>query len=180
MKNLLFLFLITSSTFLYCQNFSDIEEFSKYIGKDFNSIQNDYKLSASESGTEFGIDSKVYKYKSFAIIISEIEDNNLIGEINLTPISSKNNSEIWYQNIKETNSNHNYFFVKAFIKNEKDSFFDKTINYNELIKKVREIGISNDVLTEICYKKDMLYYSFSLFRNSFSVKISSDNPLKNF
>jgi|GEM_PF-3561264 len=81
MKKLLLFSQLLLCTIYYSQTFQEITKIGSYYGKTFKEFENGMNMKFTERDSKFGIESRAYRTPNYALLISEADDNDLIGRI---------------------------------------------------------------------------------------------------
>ena len=177
MKKILLSYLFLATSMFQSQTLSEVKEYSKSIGGTIESFEIKYKKTAVEKKSNFGIETKAYKFEKYVVILDG-DDTSIIQKVSLLPIDYKTSNMIWYDNVKEIRSQNDFKFVKSFLNDEKTNFFSGDMKYIELIDKLREINDVERIEVEVVFKKDGTYYSYLLIKNKLSIQISNSSNLE--
>lgn len=172
MKKIFRVLILLSGITLKAQNLSEVKEYSKFIGLTFRDFEINYKKTAVEKESNFGIETNAYKFEKYAVILQEGDDGK-ITKISFIPTNYKTSNIVWYDNVKEIRQDDEFKFIKSFINDEQSDFYSGDMKYIELIDKLREINDVERIEIEIVFKKHGLYYSYLLFKNKLNIQISN-------
>lgn len=175
----IFILIVLFSLNTYSQTFNEVLNIASYYGKTFSEFEKGNNTLSKESNEKFGIESRSYFFNNFNMLLSELEDNELIGKIQMLTKDNVDNHESWYNVCKYVDKDSNFKFIRSLI-SVKDSDINNTnISYTELLKILRNSNDLSAYVYIIVYQKENLYYEFIVVRDSFMINITSKPTIQN-
>lgn len=161
MKISFFIFFLFQNIYFYSQTFQNINKFSNYIGKSFTDFERDLRLRKSGAKVRLGLENRTYDFKNYFILVSENDDSKQIGKFSLYSNDSKDHMEKWYRIVSEMDKDKEYTFLRSFVADPEDKITSNSLNYNELIKLLRNSYKTENWIFEVIYKKESKFFKIS-------------------
>lgn len=125
MKKVLSILLLFCFSLIFSQSYKDVERISSYINQPFSKLEKEQNIKSTDRESKFGLNSKLYTYQDYVVLISETEENSLIGDIVFLPKRDVNSSERWYNICKQVESDSGIYSkvllwqmkIKMYVKN---------------------------------------------------------------
>jgi hypothetical protein len=126
------------SNLTFSQNFSDILKLASTYNKTFDFFEKTMNIKMFDNQIKFGLESRMYKYKAFNMLIESNNEENKISKISILTVRGGNNEELWYNVTKEANSAKDFKFVQSFISSKNDDVYKNDINFNTMVEILRK------------------------------------------
>ena len=81
MKKFLLFSLLIFCVLYQSQTFQEVTKIGSYYGKTFKEFEDGMNMKFSEKDSKFGIESRAYRTPNYTLLISEADDNDLIGRL---------------------------------------------------------------------------------------------------
>lgn len=180
MKKLILLSLLIFCALYQSQTFQEVTKIGSYYGKTFKEFEDGMNMKFSEKDSKFGIESRAYRTLNYALLISEADDNDLIGRIVLLGNKDLEHEETWYNIVKYANDNKECVFIDSFYSDINDESNKHKIPLNEMLRLLRNNKDTSETIYLIVYKYQNLYYDFSIVNGAFMIRFEKEHkPIKN-
>lgn len=176
---LLSLFCVLFSNLTFSQNFSDILKLASTYNKTFDFFEKTMNIKMFDNQIKFGLESRMYKYKAFNMLIESNNEENKISKISILTVRGGNNEELWYNVTKEANSAKDFKFVQSFISSKNDDVYKNDINFNTMVEILRKSKSDEDYIYFIVFNKENLYYHFNMADKTFYIVIDDQQINRN-
>lgn len=174
MKKLLLLSQLLFCAIYYSQTFQEVTKIGSYFGKTFNEFEDGINMKFTEKDYKFGIESRAYRTPNYALLVSEADDNDLIGRIVLLGNKDLEHEETWYNIVKYANENKECVFIDSFYSDINDESNKYKIPLNEMLRLLRNNKDTSETIYYIVYKYQNLYYDFSIVNGAFMIRFDKE------
>lgn len=174
MKKTLITFLFLLSKLISGQTYNDIERISAYINQPLNKFEKEQNMKPTDGAIKkFGLTTCVYNYQNFVVIMSEVEENGVIGDISFMPKRDVNSSEKWYNICKQMDNNPEYIFEGSLIGSKNREINEEQLKFNSLIDRLRKFSDVSDFIYYVKYKKNSLHYQLSIIKEKMLIRVKT-------
>lgn len=174
MKKTLITFLFLLSKLISGQTYADIEKISAYINQPLSKFEKEQNMKPTDGAMKkFGLTTCVYNYQNFVVVMSEVEENGVIGDISFMPKRDINSSEKWYNICKQMDNSPEYIFEGSLMGSENSEIREEQLKFNSLIDKLRKFNDVSDFIYYVKYKKNSLYYQLSIVKEKMLIRVKN-------
>jgi len=168
-KQLLFILFPVLYSSQTTEQFTDI---ASQLGNSFESFEKKINKKYTDSGVDFGLESRVYDFPTFNVLADEKDESKTITEFSFLSKKEIENKESWYNICKALSQDPSAEMVDSFISSEVDDIKLKKSTFNEIVSILRKQHDVSDYIYYIVYKKNDIYYQMNVYKNQTMYKIS--------
>lgn len=179
MRKFILLNLIVFYCALNSQTFQEITRIGSYYGKTFKEFESGMNLKPVETDLKFGIESRAYKTPTYSLVLSEEEDNDLIGKFVFLGNKTLEHEETWYNIVKYAEDNKECVFVDGFYGDKNNELYKYKISLKEMLPLLRSNKYTDETIYYLVYKYQNLYYHFCMVNGGFMIRFETEfTPIK--
>ncbi|WP_426473385.1 hypothetical protein [Chryseobacterium balustinum] len=179
MKKLLLLSLLILCALYQSQTFQEVTKIGSYYGKTFKEFEDAMNMVPFDKDSKFGIESRGYKTQTYSLVLSETDDNDLIGKYLFLGKKDLEHEETWYNIVKYANENKECVFIDSFYGDKITDDYKYKISLNEMLPLLRNNKDTSETIYYIVYKYKDLYYHFCIVNGAFMIRFEKEyKPLK--
>lgn len=175
-RSKLIFFFSLYSVLNYSQTFQEVTKIGSFYGKTFSELEQGIGVKSIDAEIKFGIESRAYSNQTYSILVSETEDNDLIGSILLLGKKGLEHENTWYSLVKYADENQECTFIDGFYGDRKNAIYKYKIYLKDMLPLLRANVDLSETVYYLIYKYRNLYYHFCIVDGGFMIRIEKNLP----